>query len=129
MELAAGVVLLLVRVILFVTFLTEARVKFKDIKGFAKKDGVPVPLAYFIAIAELAAALSMLSGVLAQWAGVGLVLLMLITISFHLFKWHSKYWASKGGWEYDLLMLSLAAVIAVFGAGVFSIPGVIAVLH
>lgn len=121
----AGLVLLLVRVILFITFLAEARVKFKDIKAFSKNDGVPVPVAYFIATAELAAALSMLTGVLAQWAGIGLVLLMLVTISLHVFKWHSPYWAGKKGWEYDLLMLTLAAVIAVFGPGVISIPGVL----
>ena len=56
---------------------------------------------------------------LAQWAGLGVVLLMCATISMHLFKWHSPYWASKRGWEYDLLLLILAAVIAVFGAGQF----------
>ena len=63
----------------------------------------------------------MLSGVLAQWAGVGLVLLMLSTISLHLFKWHSPYWAAKRGWEYDLIMLTLASVIAVFGPGQFAL--------
>lgn len=114
-------VLLLVRVVLAVTFFTEARVKFKDIKAFSKNDGVPVPFAYFIAIAELCAALGMLSGILAQWAGIGLVLLMCGTISLHIFKWHSPYWASKRGWEYNLLMLTLAAVIAVYGAGQLAI--------
>lgn len=115
-----SVVLLLVRVVLAVTFFSEAKIKLKDIKTFSKNDGVPIPAAYLIAIAELAAALGMLSGVLAQWAGVGLVLLMCGTICLHIFKWHSPYWANKRGWEYDLLMLVLAAVIAVFGAGQFA---------
>lgn len=110
-------VLLAVRLLLVVTFTAEARHKFKDIKGFAKNDSVPVPMAWFIATAELVAALSMLTGVLAQWAGIGVMLLMLGTIGLHIFKWHSKYWANKGGWEYDLLMFVLAAVIAVIGAG------------
>lgn len=112
-----SIVLLLVRVILTITFFAEARVKLRDMKKFAKNDGVPVPVGYFVAFAELAAALAMLTGVLAQWAGLGLVLLMCITIGMHLFKWHSPYWANKHGWEYDLLMLALAAVIVVFGAG------------
>ncbi|HWT40524.1 MAG TPA: DoxX family membrane protein, partial [Dongiaceae bacterium] len=99
-------VLLLVRIVLAITFATEARVKLKDIKKFSKNDGVPVPTAYFIAIAEACAALGMVTGVLAQWAGLGLVALMCITVSFHLLKWHSPYWASKHGWEYDLLMLT-----------------------
>ena len=112
-----SIVLLLVRIVLAITFFAEARVKFRDIKTFSKNDGVPVPLAYFIAIAELCAAASMFTGVLAQWAGIGLVLLMSATICLHLFKWHSPYWANKHGWEYDLLMLILAAVVVVFGVG------------
>ena len=114
-------VLLLVRILLAVTFFAEARHKFKDIKAFAKQDGLPVPAAVFVAVAELCAALGMLSGVLAQWAGIGLVLLMLGTTSLHIFKWHSPYWANKHGWEYDVLMLTLAAVIAVFGPGEFTV--------
>lgn len=116
-----SIVLLIVRVVLTVTFFYEARFKFKDIKSFAKKDGVPIPVGYFVATAELLAAISMLSGFLAQWAALGLMLLMLSTIGLHIFKWHSPYWANKHGWEYDLLMFTLAAVIFVFGAGQFAI--------
>lgn len=119
-----SLVLLLVRLVLATAFFMEARHKFKDIKSFAKNDGLPLPAAYFIAIAELCAALGMLSGVLAQWAGVGLVLLMCSTISLHLFKWHSPYRANRGGWEYDLLLLVLAAVVAVFGAGQLSLGAI-----
>lgn len=114
-------VLLLVRVLLVVTFVAEARHKLKDIKAFAKADGLPVPVALFVAFAELAAAISMASGVLSQWAGIGLVLLMLCTISLHIFKWHSPYWANKKGWEYDVMLLTFATVIAVFGPGKFII--------
>ena len=112
-----SIVLLLVRLLLAITFFAESRIKFKDLKAFIKNDGVPVPVAFFIASAEFAAAVAMLSGVLAQWAGLGLILLMCGTITLHLFKWHSPYWANKRGWEYDLLMLAFAAVIVAFGAG------------
>lgn len=114
-----SIVLLLVRLILTVTFAYEARFKLRDIRKFAKNDGVPVPIAYFIACAELAAALAMLTGVLAQWAGLGLILLMIGTLCLHIFKWHSPYWANQKGWEYDLLMLTFAAIIVVFGPGAF----------
>ncbi|AHB42733.1 DoxX family protein [Candidatus Saccharibacteria bacterium RAAC3_TM7_1] len=114
-----SIVLLLVRIIITATFFNESWAKFKDIKKFSKNDGVPVPLAYFVATAELAAALGMLTGVLAQWAGVGVVLLMCGTLSLQIFKWHSPYWAAKRGWEYDLIMLVLAAIIAVYGPGQF----------
>ena len=116
-------VLFLVRLVLTITFVKEAKVKFSDLKGFSKADGVPLPVAGAVATAELCAALGMLSGVLAQWAGLGLIALMLFTTGLHVFKWHSKYWANKGGWEYDVLMLALAAVIVVFGPGAFVIFG------
>lgn len=120
-----AVVLLAIRLVLTITFLYEVRFKFKDIKKFAKNDGLPVPVAVFVAVAELAAALSMFSGVLAVWAGLGIALLMIITICLHIFKWHSPYWANKKGWEYDLLMLILAATIVVFGAGQIALPALI----
>ena len=112
-----AIVLLLVRALLTVAFVREFLVKSKDIARFAKNDGLNIPTAWFVAIAELAAAVSFATGILAQWAGTGVVVLMLITTSLHLFKWHSKYWASAGGPEYDLLLLVLAAVITVFGTG------------
>lgn len=117
-----SLVLLLVRAMLAVAFAREALLKLKDVPKFARSDGLPVPVAWGVALAEAAAALSFATGVLAVWAGIGVVLLMLATTALHVFKWHSKYWAQKGGPEYDLLLLSLAAVIAVFGAGALSIP-------
>ena len=116
-----GIVLALVRAVLVVTFFVESRVKLKDIKGFAKSHRLPVGLAFVVAIAEMCAAVGMLTGVLAQWAGVGIVILMLCTITLHIFKWHSPYWSNKRGWEYDLLLLILGAVIATFGAGVIAV--------
>ena len=116
-------VLLLVRILLALAFAYESRYKFRDIRGFAKNDSVPVPAAYFVATMESLAALSMLSGVLSQWAGLGIILLMLVTTSFHVFKWHSPYKASKRGWEYDILMIALAAVIVVYGPGQFALFG------
>jgi putative oxidoreductase len=49
------------------------------------------------------------------------MLLMLSTISLHILKWHSPYPASKGGWEYDLMLLTLASVLLVYGAGSFTL--------
>lgn len=115
------ILLLIVRLILVIIFYAEVKIKLKDIKAFAKNDGIPLAAAYFLVFAEAAAALSMLTGFMAQWAGVGIIILMLITICLHIFKWHSPYWANKRGWEYDLLILLLAGVIVVFGAGEFAL--------
>ncbi|SIH61591.1 DoxX [Mycobacteroides abscessus subsp. abscessus] len=120
--LVVGVVLLLVRGVLAFTFFHESLLKLKDVRAFAKNDGLPLPLAWFVPMAELAAALSFATGVLAQWAGIGVVVLMLITITMQNFRWHSRYWAADNGWEYDLFLLTMASVIAVFGAGPIAIP-------
>jgi putative oxidoreductase len=119
--LVSSIVLLMVRLILTVTFIAESRHKLKDIKSFSKNDGVPVPVAYGVALAEGAAAISMLSGVLSRWAGLGLILLMIATTSLHIFTWHTPYWSRKGGWEYDCIMLVLAAVVVAFGPGQFAL--------
>lgn len=111
----------LVRLMLAVAFVREALVKLKDIGAFAKNDAIPVGLAWFVAIAELAAALSFATGFLSQLAAIGIMLLMLITTGLHVLKWRSTYWAQKGGPEYDLLLFVLAAVVAVFGPGLFAI--------
>lgn len=116
-----SVVLALVRLMLAVAFARECLLKVRDVNKFSRNDGLPVPIAWVIVIAEGAAALSFASGVLAVWAAIGVILLMLATTALHVFKWHSKYWAQQGGPEYDLLLLVLAAVIAVFGPGTFAI--------
>lgn len=121
-EFVPDIVLLLVRIMLAVAFFREGWLKVKDIEAFSKNDGVPVPVAWIVAIAEFAAALAMLTGVLAPLAGIGIILLMIATASMMIFRWHVTYWAQKGGWEYDLLMLTLAAVIVGFGAGAIAIP-------
>lgn len=115
------VTLVLVRAVLAVAFIREALLKLRDLRKFSKNDSIPLPLAAFVAIAEAAAALSFATGLLAQWAGLGIMLLMLITTGMHVFKWHSTYWAQKGGPEYDLLLFTLAAVVTVFGPGSFAI--------
>lgn len=113
----AALALLAIRIVLVITFASQSRMKLKDIKAFSKNDGVPVPISFFVAIAEAAAALSMLSGILAPYAGIGIMLLMIGTTSMHLFKWHSSYSVYKRGWEYDVIMFVLAFAIVVFGPG------------
>ncbi|HUH53927.1 MAG TPA: DoxX family protein [Microbacteriaceae bacterium] len=120
-SLIATVTILAVRIVLTVAFTREAMLKLKDIPKFAKNDEIPVPLAWFVAIAELTAAVSFATGFLSQLAGLGVIVLMLITTSMHVFKWKSSYWAQKGGPEYDLMLLVLAAVIVAFGPGSLAI--------
>lgn len=116
------ITLALIRIIVGIAFLVSARNKFRDMRKFAQSHDLPVPAGYFVACAEVAGALGLLTGVLASWAAVGLGLLMISTMSLHIFKWRSPYWASEGGWEYDLLLFTLCMVIVLLGAGSYALP-------
>jgi putative oxidoreductase len=116
------IVLALIRLVVGIAFLVSARNKFRDMPKFAKNHDLPVPGGYFVASAEFAGALGLFTGVLATWAAAGLALLMVSTVSLHVFKWHSSYWASDGGWEYDLMLFTLCSVIVLWGPGAFALP-------
>lgn len=127
MTIIENIALLLVRLIIAIAFIHEARVKFKDIRKFAVSHGLPFPLAVFVALAELLAGISMALGYLTLWSGIGIILLMINTIGMHLFKWHSKYWAQEKGWEYDVTFIVLALVIVSFGGGNFGLDYYLAI--
>jgi len=78
---------------------------------------MPVALITFIAVAEGAGALGLASGVLAQLAAIGLMIIMCATLFLHIVVWRSPYWAQKGGWEYDLMLFLFCAVVVVLGPG------------
>ena len=121
MELFQETLLVVMRLAMALSLGVSGYNKFRNMKRFAKKDSVPLPLAYVVATAEICAAFSMITGILTVWAACGVMLLMLSTMTLHIFKWHSPYWANKGGWEYDLLIFLLASVLVLYGPG----PGLI----
>lgn len=116
-DILKDILLLLARLLVAVAFFHESRIKFKDLKQFAESHDLSLGLARVVALVELLAAISMFLGLLIQWSSLGLVLLMLITTSMQIFKWHNAYWANKSGWEYDLIMLTFGALIFAWGPG------------
>lgn len=112
--------LLLVRVVLAACFIAASRNKAKNLKKFAKQNGLPVPVAFGVMLAEFGAGTALLMGIFPQFAAALIMLLTLGSMRMHIFVWHSSYWAAKGGWEYDLLMFTLASVILVSGGGAYS---------
>ena len=120
---ATDLLLLAIRTVVAVAFVVSARNKFRNMKMFAKNNGLPVPAGYFVAIAESCGAFGLATGLLAQWAAAGLALLMIGTMSLHIFKWRSPYWASEGGWEYDLMLFCLSAAVFILGPGMFTLLG------
>ena len=118
---AASLSALLIRLVVGIAFVVSSKNKSKNIRKFAKSNGLAVPMAIFVMVAEMAGAVGLILGILSQLAALGLMLLMLGTIRLHIFTWKSPYWASQGGWEYDLMLFTLASVILVYGAGRFVI--------
>ena len=59
---------------------------------------------------------------MAQWAALGLILVMLGAIYKKVAKWHTGFWGEKSmGWHYDVLMIAMNLVIVTMGGGKYSL--------
>ena len=89
------------------------------------KMGMPAPLAYFIIFVEFFGALSMIFGLLSRLGGLGITALMLGAIfTVHMRNGFYMNWFGnqKGeGFEFHLLVIALAVLILIRGAGGLSL--------
>jgi len=83
--------------------------------------GLPPELQMPIALAELVGGILLIFGILTRITGSVFAVILLGAI-FHI-RWENGFFVSKGGWEWDLVML--AAVLAIIVAG----PGRISISH
>ncbi len=113
--------LLLARLVVGFSFAVAVKNKLKDVPAFAKHNGLSVPVAWGLTFAEAAGAIGLVFGILTQLAALVIMGSMAGSISFHVFKWKSKYWAASGGWEYDLMIFTIASLILVTGGGAIAI--------
>ena len=76
---------------------------------------------FFLGVFECAGALGVTFGVLIQFAGLGLILVMLGAIQKKIFTWHTGFWGRHGtdGWSYDAIMILMNLVIATSAGGRF----------
>ena len=81
--------------------------------------GIPPEMQLPIALAEFIGGILLLVGVLTRVTGVIFAVILLGAI-FHI-RWENGFFVSKGGWEWDLVMLSAVLVIIVAGPGRISI--------
>jgi putative oxidoreductase len=77
----------------------------------------------FLGLAELAGGLGVISGVLAQLAAAGLILIMFGAIQKKIFVWRTGFWGSSGtnGWSYDTMLVVMNLVIVTTGGGNLSL--------
>jgi putative oxidoreductase len=116
------VALLCLRLVVAVVFFESGRRHAADPVGRAASIGLSPGFTRFIGIGEMAAALGIGFGVLAQVAALGLILIMLGAIQKKVFVWHAGFWGEKTyGWHYDLTYLVCNLVILTTGCGRFNI--------
>ncbi len=110
-----------IRMALFVVFVHEGRTKLMDLKKYAGDLPGGFPVALLTGLGEFLGALGMLTGVLAQWAGWGLVLIM-AGASFFALRWKIPFHTGKAsGWDFNLLLLVMSLAIALVGPGAWTL--------
>jgi putative oxidoreductase len=117
------VALLLLRLMIGIVFVSSGYTHLKDPAARGKDIGMSKGFTIFLGTAELAGALGVISGVFAQLAAIGLILIMLGSISKKMFAWHTGFWGKSGtdGWSYDTIMVVMNLVIVTTGGGTLAL--------
>jgi putative oxidoreductase len=113
------IALLLLRWMAGIVFITSGCKHLKDPGTRSKDIGMSKSFTIFLGAAELAGSLGVISGVLAQPAAIGLILVMLGAIQKKVFTWHTGFWGKSGtdGWSYDTMLVIMNLVIVTTGGG------------
>ena len=85
--------------------------------------GLPPELQIPIALAELVGGILLVIGVLTRITGAVFAAILMGAI-FHI-RWENGFFVSKGGWEWDLVMLAAVLAIIVAGPGRVSISYIV----
>jgi putative oxidoreductase len=114
--------LLLLRLMLALVFGTSGWGHLRHARERAKSIGLSVPFTLFLGAAELAGATALAVGFLADWAALGLILVMLGAIYKKIVQWKTGFWGENSmGWHYELLMIAMNLVIVTVGPGRYSL--------
>lgn len=81
--------------------------------------GLPPELQIPIALAETIGGIALIVGVLTRVTGA-IFGIILVDAIFHI-RWEKGFFIAQGGWDYDLALLAMVALIMVVGAGRISI--------
>jgi len=114
--------LFFLRAIVAVVFGTSGFNHLKAPRLRAKSLGMSLSFTIFLGAAELAGAIALLTGVLTQWAALGLIFVMFGAIYKKLAVWKTGFWGEKSmGWHYDLMFVIMNIVILCTGGGRFAL--------
>jgi putative oxidoreductase len=114
--------LLLLRLVLALVFGASSFNHLRQPKERAASIGMSVPFTVFLGAAEFAGATALAVGFLAQWAALGLILIMLGAIYKKAVEWKTGFWGEKSsGWHYEVLIITMNLVIVTMGPGKYSL--------
>ena len=115
----ADVALLFLRLMVGIVFITSGYKHLKDPEARSKDIGLSKSFTIVLGAAELVGGLGVISGVFAQLAAIGLILVMLGAIQKKIFVWHTGFWGKSGtnGWSYDTMLVVMNLVIVTTGGG------------
>ena len=115
--------LLLLRLMIGIVFLSSGWSHVTKSEERSKSIGMSKPFTIFLGAAEMAGALGVISGVLAQPAAIGLIVIMFGAIYKKLFVWRTGFWGKYGtnGWSYETMLVVMNLVLATIGGGDLSL--------
>lgn len=75
----------------------------------------------------MAGGLGVVSGVLAQLAAIGLMVVMLGAMQKQIFTWRTGFWGKSGtnGWSYETMLVVMNLVIVTAGGGYLTLTHLI----
>jgi len=117
------VALLLLRFMVGIVFIASGWSDLKAPVARSKDIGMGEAFTIFLGAAELAGGLGVISGVFAQLAAIGLILVNLGAIQKKIFVWRTGFWGKSGtnGWSYDMMLIIMNLVIVTTGGGNLSL--------
>lgn len=114
--------LVLLRASVAAVFITHGLMK-RGLWKAAPSESIPssqLQLMRALSVIEPLAGLGVLLGVFSFASSLTLALIMLGAMYFKIFAWKKKF-SEPGGWEFDLVLLAVALLLAAVGPGVFSL--------
>lgn len=118
--------MLFLRIALGAIFLVHGMPKVKMAQQIAPMMEMSAGMVILIGLVEILGAIAVLIGLFTTLGSLGMAAIMVGAMHYKINKWHAPFTAmDKMGWEYDLILLAAALMLATTGAGPLSIDAML----